>query len=217
MRVNNAIKLLSTHYNTPVDEINRILQNNFGNDNSSHNPGLNPCKKPKDIILPFCGIINTNCCSAIVYNHGLYTQCIKETDDPVCKSCIKGKYGLVEERIKSKQGEFVTPDGKKEMSYDKFMNKMGYNIADVKIELNRQGKTYDFESCNKSQEKKGRGRPKKLQKEESDDEEKYEIDVIKIEINGKTYFKSYGNVLLNTETYQVVGVLNGEHIDAIEN
>ena len=105
-------------------------------------PDNKPKIEPKDIILPFCGIINENCCKAVIYNHGLYTR-HKETTNEVCKACSKLKYGRIEERSKNKPGEFVTPEGKKEVPYDKFMTE-GIYFDDVNTALKLLGLVYDL-------------------------------------------------------------------------
>lgn len=216
--INQAFQVISSLYHVTTDHIKRVLDNAFETsnnipDNKSDNK---PKIEPKDIILPFCGVINENCCKAVIYNHGLYTQCTKETTNEVCKTCSKLKYGRIEERSKSKPGEFVTPEGKKEQLYDKFMNKMGYSFDEVNTALKLLGLSYDLKEKKDTPQKKGRGRPKKVQKEESDDEEKEEIEVTKIEINGKMYFKTNENILLNITNYEVVGLFKNGIIEQVE-
>ena len=212
--VNRAYESLGLVYNVSKEQIKRALDNAFQNKNINND--YKPKIQPKDIILPFCGLINKNCCKAVIYNHGLYTQCTKETTNEICKSCVKLKYGRIEERSKSKQGEFITPEGKKEIPYDKFITKMNYNIDDVKAALKLANLEYDLKEKKDTPPKKGRGRPKKVQKEESDTEEKEEIEVTKIEINGKMYFKTSENILLNIDNYEVVGLFKNGNIEPLE-
>ena len=216
--INQAFQLISSLYHVTTDQIKRVLNNAF--ETSNNIPDNNPKIEPKDIILPFCGIINEKCCKAVIYNHGLYTQCTKETTkettNEVCKVCSKLKYGRIEERSKSKPGEFVTPEGKKEVPYDKFINKMGYSFDDVNTALKLLNLSYDLKEKKDTSQKKGRGRPKKVQKEESDNEEKEEIEVTKIEINGKKYFKTADNIILNIDNYEVVGLFKNGNIEAVE-
>ena len=216
--INLAFQAIGSLYNVPTDQIKRVLDNAFqiSNNIPDNRPDNKPKIKSKDIILPFCGIINEKCCKAVIYNHGLYTQCTKETTNDICKSCSKLKYGRIEERSKSKPGEFVTPEGKKEVPYDKFMNKMGYSFDEVNTALKLLGLVYDLKEKKDAPPKKGRGRPKKVQKEESDNEEKEEIEVTKIEINGKKYFKTADNILLNIDNYQVVGLFKNGNIEPVE-
>ena len=101
------------------------------------------------------------------------------------------------------------------------MTKMGYTIEEVKKALSDANLTYDFKETTK-QSTKGRGRPKKIQIEESDSEDKEdkedkeEIDVINININGKNYYKTKDDVILDKLTYEVVGVLKNGSIEVIE-
>lgn len=209
-----ACQTISSYYKVSTEQVKRVLNNAFEITNIKLERELKI--QPKDIILPFCGIINKNCCKAVIYNHGLYTQCTKQTTNEVCKACSKLKYGRIEERSKSKPGEFVTPEGKKEVPYDKFMNKMGYNFDDVNTALKLLDLSYDLKEKKDTPEKKGRGRPKKVQKEDSDNEEKGEVEVTKIEINGKMYFKTSENILLNIDNYDVVGLFKNGIIESTE-
>jgi hypothetical protein len=213
-KVDQSIDILSSFYNVSAEQVRRVLDNTFEVKNIVDN---NTCKlKNKNIILPFCGVINDECCKGVIYNHGLYTQCIKVTSNEVCKTCSKLKYGRIEERIKSDQSEFVTPDGKKEVPYIKFMAKMNYSIDDVKQELKLLNLSYILSEFEELPEKKGRGRPKKVQKEESDNEDTDEIEVIKIELNGKIYFKTSEDIILNINTYEVVGILKNDKLEPVD-
>ena len=211
--INQAFQAIGSLYNISGDQIKRVLDNAFQNGNSTKDN--KPKFVTKDIILPFCGVINDNCCKAVIYNHGLYTQCTKQSVNELCKACSKLKYGRIEERIKSKLGEFVTPEGKKEVAYDKFMIKMGYSFDDVNTALKLSNLSYDLKEKKENPQKKGRGRPKKVQKEDSDNEDKEEIEVTKIEIDGKKYFKTMDNILLNIDNYEVVGIFKNGNIEAV--
>lgn len=213
-KVDQSIDILSSFYNVSAEQLTRTLDNAFKVKNILDN---NTSKlKDKNIILPFCGVINDECCKGVIYNHGLYTQCIKITSDEVCKACSKLKYGRIEERIKSAQSEFVTPDGKKEVPYEKFITKMNYSIDDVKQALKLSNSSYILNESKELPEKKGRGRPKKVQKEESENEETDEVEVIKIELNGKKYFKTSEDIILNIDTYEVVGILKNDKLEKVD-
>ena len=212
--INSAFQTISSLYNVTPELTKRVLDNAFTVNNIKSTNQSKP--NLKNVILPFCGTINEKNCKAVIYNHGLYTQCTKETSNEVCKACSKLKYGRIEERSKSKLGEFVTPQGKKEIPYEKFISKMGYSIDDVNEALKLVNLSYDLKEKKDTYKKKGRGRPKKEQKEESDDEEKEEIEVTKIEINDKMYFKTNENILLNIDNYDVVGLLKNNNIEPLE-
>ena len=212
--IDQSIDILSSFYNVSTEQLRRVLDNAFlVKDNVDDKK---PKFKDKNIILPFCGVIDDKCCKAVIYNHGLYTQCIKETGNDVCKACAKLKYGRIEERIKMIHSEFVTPDGKKEVPYEKFMTKMNYSIEDVKEALKLSNLSYNLIESKKIPEKKGRGRPKKVQKEESDNEELDEIEVSKIELDGKMYLKTTEDIILNIDTYEVVGVLKNDKLEKVD-
>ena len=205
--ISKSIDILSKYYNVTSMQLKRILDNQFTKSDTIID---------KNIILPFSGLIDTKCCKAVVYNHGLYTQCTKVTGEEVCKTCSKLKYGRIEDRVKSKQNEFVTPDGKKEIPYDKFMTKMNYTYEEVKKALKQSNSLYKLPENSKSPEKKGRGRPRKIKKEESDDEEKLEeIEVTKIKINNNEYFKTSDNIVLDINTHEPIGVFKDGYIDYI--
>ena len=208
--IENSFKEIALFYNVSIDKIKQVLDNEFKNVSFDEEKR----ESVEDIILPFNERIDTNCCKAIIYNHGLYTQCTKETSNEICKSCLKLKYGRVEERIKSKRGEFITPQGKKEMQYEKFIAKMGYNIDNVKEALKLANISYDIKEVEEAP-KKGRGRPKKSKSKDSEDEME-EIEVRKIEVYGEKYFKTSENILLKIDTQEVVGVLIDGRIDMIE-
>ena len=215
MDIDIAFKIISSLYNTSSENIKRALDQMF--EIKIDTKRTTPIFEPKDIILPFCGVINDKCCKAVIYNHGLYTQCGKETTNEVCKSCSKLKYGRIEERSKSKPGEFITPEGKKEIPYDKFMEKMGYSLDEVHNALKLYNLSYDLKEKKQNLQKKTRGRPKKVHIEESDNEEIEKIEVTKIEINGKMYFKTQDNIILNIDNYEVVGIYKNETIEVCIN
>jgi hypothetical protein len=95
------------------------------------------------------------------------------------------------------------------------MFKMGYSFDDVNTALKLSNLSYDLKEKKENPQKKGRGRPKKVQKEDSDNEDKEEIEVTKIEINGKKYFKTMDNILLNIDNYEVVGIFKNGNIEAV--
>jgi hypothetical protein len=170
-----------------------------------------------NIILPFCGFIYTNKCKAVVYNHGLYTQCTNDSET-FCNKCKNNclKYGNIEDRSKFELGKFVTND-KKEIDYNKFIKKMKYNISDVLQALRKNNLEYKLLDC--SSEKKGRGRPKKQiknleipDKEESDEE----IEVEKVNIDGIEYYQTAENVLLDMKTHDIIGINVNNKIKMIE-
>lgn len=232
MELDTAYNVLSKYYNKDKESIMRLLNNVLQSnkmkpiliDNNDKNNKINDNKKNddinkinndknktniNDIILPFNGKVNNACCKAIVFNHGLYTQCTKKSTDEICKSCNKLKYGRIEERLQCQLGEFVTSSGKKEVPYDKFIEKMNYNKKDVIIVLKNNNIDYKIELNDKAIEKKGRGRPRKIEEnnhedDNNEDENLYMIEVMKVMINGVIYWRTNEGVLLDKDSYEVV-------------
>ena len=199
MNIDEAYKLISDFYAIPIHDLKSLL-----NKHSNIEKRINT--KDKEIILPFCGVINEDCCKAIVYNHGLYTQCTKKTKNELCSGCIKLKYGKIEDRLKFEKDKFVTENGKKEIPYEKFMRKMGYSYEEVTKKLKDLGLSYDLANNSKQKEqKKGRGRPKKVKPEDLDSDTE-EIEVTKVIIDDVLYLKTSDDVILDLNTHQVVGV-----------
>lgn len=210
MDINNAFKTLSIHYSIPIETVKSIILNYNTDTNININRINDTIDSNKSIILPFCGVINEFCCKAVVYNHGLYTQCKTISSSNICRRCNKLKYGIIEDRHKFEKNKFITSLGKREIPYKKFMEKMKYNIDDVKEALKEQGLVYEFD-CEKNIKTQTRGRPKKVldYSSASDVEEDDEIEVEIITITGIKYFKTKENVLLNPETSQIIGYYKG--------
>ena len=227
MNIDLLLSEISCKYNINIKELNEIKNNLLNKDKKIN---LSNNEKP-NIILPFCNYIYQNRCKAIVYNHGLFTQC-NNKDYNICKKCNKKLlYGRIEDRIKYSKNNFVTINGKKEIPYEDFIKKQNYNITDVKNALFLEGLTYEFtNNNNNSNIKKSRGRPKKninteqvdnTLKEENDieeneievnDIEKNDIEVQIINIDNVMYYMTNEKVLLNKETKEIVGLYDGSKI-----
>lgn len=204
MKINDAIAMISDYYNINNFELVSFLESN-SNLNSN-------------IILPFCGKINSECCKGVIFNHGLYTQCNNITDDRICKLCTKLKYGDIYNRNTAKLGEFKTPDGKKEIEYKKFLQKMEYDISDVIECLRKQNLEHPIlhSSKNNNSVKRGRGRPKKAEfLEENGDELDDSIEVVEVYIDCVLYYKTKENILLDTVTHTIVGKYNNGRLEKI--
>jgi len=170
-----------------------------------------------NIILPFCGVIYEKKCKAVIYNHGLYTQCLNDSHD-FCSKCKNSnlKYGDINARAKFELGKFEI-NGRKEIDYNKFIKKMKYNIQDVLDVLRSKNLEYNLLDC--SCVKKGRGRPKKNIKnleipEKEDSEEEIEVEIVII--NGVEYYQTQEQVLLDRVSHEVVGLNVNNKIEKIE-
>ena len=89
------------------------------------------------------------------------------------------------------------------------LNRLKYNIKDVIKEF--QNNNIDIEKFNIKQininEKKGRGRPKKIVENNL---EKDTIEVVKYIYREEVYLKTNDNILLNSNTYDIVGIITKE-------
>tara|TARA_B100001769_G_scaffold230701_1_gene193060 strand:- start:99 stop:710 length:612 start_codon:yes stop_codon:yes gene_type:complete len=186
-----SLNIISKHYNIEVDELKKNLDTKYMR-----------TYKRKEIILPFTGNIKKECCKAVIYNHGLYTQCTNNSLEDVCKSCKNFKYGRIEDRSKYGIGEYITPMGKKEISYMTIVERMNYSIDEVKKVFKENNIEYDFKDNIASEQKKTRGRPKKNSSITG-----LEIEVTPVYVDGVPYLKSESNILLDYVSYNIVGVL----------
>ena len=126
-------------------------------------------KREKEIILPFCGVINEKWCNGIRLNYGLYTQCRndKEKKTGFCKTCIKqgerngtGKptYGTIEERLNAGKN-YRDIKGKEPVVYGNIMKKLNISKEEAIEAARKEGLTIPEEELEVKIAK--RGRPKK--------------------------------------------------------
>ena len=208
--------------------------------------------------LPYCGAQEG--CKNLKYSGGLYTQCCKYTEKDYCKVCQievnNGgcKYGNTEDREKVEFGKFVAKTGKEEIDYNKYMKSHGYtkemvieaaNLRELKLpgnvfetkkkskEPKRNVEVSDTSSECSENTKRGRGRPKKEEKQvevrkdeikneveeelkcEEEDDSGDEIEVKKFNYKGKEYLKDINDNTVYTHDGDVVGVYN-EDTDTID-
>ena len=203
MSLENALIIISQNYNISKTDLLDLLEKN---------------KKEKikhNIILPYSGKIYNDRCKGIIFNHGLYTQCCEKINIGFCKNCEIQKYGSIYEREKYELGKYVSPTGKAELQYSKFIKKMNYNIEDVKkcfIANNIDFMDY-FEDC----KTKTRGRPRKetnVELRKNIDEDT--LEVVKVTISNNEYYKSKEGVLLDILSYDIIGILKDNKIEKIE-
>tara|TARA_B100000287_G_scaffold415142_1_gene448432 strand:- start:374 stop:1021 length:648 start_codon:yes stop_codon:yes gene_type:complete len=209
MNIESILKIISSTYNLDYLELQKLINNNLKENILNNNDNnLNNINNHNKIILPYYGNIIDSNCKGLVYNHGLYTQCTEKSKN-LCGKCVKNKYGTVEDRKKYEIGKYIAPNGKKEIDYNVLLNRLKYNIKDVIKEF--QNNNIDIEKFNIKQininEKKGRGRPKKIVENNL---EKDTIEVVKYIYREEIYLKTNDNILLNSNTYDIVGIINKE-------
>ena len=125
-------------------------------------------KSSKSVVLPWCGTVDPSCCSGIRVNHGLYTQCTRQSEGDYCSTCSKNggpKYGNISSRS-SDDFEHAS----KVVKYSKVMEKLGISREEAEAAAEAAGVTIsesDFEKVTGGR----RGRPRKLVDTSSSDSE----------------------------------------------
>ena len=110
-------------------------KNRGGGEKKSNKVAITP--KPT-VLLPFCGVVMTDWCAGVKFNHGLHTQCTQGrcNGDRYCKTCRKhadnsatGKppYGDIEDRAKHGV-DYRDPKGKLTMPYANVAEKLGISM-----------------------------------------------------------------------------------------
>ena len=129
-----------------------------------------PKREQPKFPLPFSGVQIEGCCIAVLYNKGLYSQCLNDPgSDGLCVSCSKkaaktpfGKpeYGTIEARIQMGD-DYTDQKGKKPVHFTLVMKKMQLTEDFVLGEVTKFNLPFDTNHFSEQQTKKGR--PKKSQ------------------------------------------------------
>jgi hypothetical protein len=125
--------------------------------------------------LPYNGEMNSECCSALRQNNGLYTQCTgaRRGESNFCKGCASQmqktgaevpEYGTIEMRKAVGIFEYVDPKGRKPVAYTKVMKKYKLTEEQVLDEARKVNMVINPEHFASPEESK-RGRPKTVEKE----------------------------------------------------
>lgn len=127
--------------------------------------GIKVSKMPlTERALPWCGKVNEDCCTAILYNGGLYTQCpgILFDDTPFCKKCGKDKpkNGTVQDRLAVGVMDYKIGN-RGVLPYCDYMKKNKLTMEMVDEALEKHGLTMDPAQLVSKKATKGRGRPGK--------------------------------------------------------
>ncbi len=245
MREKALVEQLSNLYGFDMDEAliltgldcNDTNDNNDGNTSSEKykydkNQATGKCRDEiEEIVKPFDGIVKQNCCKAVVYNHGLYTQCTNVSSREFCSSvCKKLKYGHINVRKNYPVGAYVLENGKREISYQKVkkrLEKKERNDKNVSRIITNDSDTEDEETIELSVVKNARGRPKMSSKdveiqidtseknddklEEDDDSNIEEVLVRRETIDGKEYLVSDNNIVYDSKSLKMIGrKINGK-------
>ena len=129
-------------------------------------------QRKTNIPLPFCGVINSNCCYGVRLNYGLYTQCTNNqtcynNTHPVCETCNKQinknannepTYGYITTRFEL-GNNFRDPKGKSPVNYANVMEKLNISRIDAEKAAKELGLKIPEDQF--ILKKLARGRPKK--------------------------------------------------------
>ena len=136
--------------------------------------------------LPFTGEVFDDCCRAIVFNGGLFTQCLKvpkpESQNSLCKTCEKQaektpngvpSLGLISDRVERGE-DWTDPKGRRPVPYTKVMKAKKFTREEVIDEVSQFGMNIDLTIFDEPEtEKRGRKKGKKTEVQsifEDDDE-----------------------------------------------
>lgn len=133
--------------------------------------------KKKIIPLPWMAMVDPNCCQAIAYNYGLFTQCQKKkTGTLFCTACEKScnessagipPCGTVQSRIAvTNWADYTDTKGRKPTSYGKVLHKLKIEMSDAIAFASEKG--FTIPDCHLEEyvpPADSKGRPKKGAKE----------------------------------------------------
>ena len=156
----------------------------------SKNPKLLRKAKPQ-MILPFCGVVESTWCLAVRLNHGLHTQCTngRTEGEDYCKTCTKHAsnsatdkppYGDIRER--SEAGlEYRDPKGKQTVPYANIAEKLKLDLGKAKEAAAALGWEIPEEQLVKRVVKRGRpGKSAAVSDTASDSDSKKSLKKIKL-------------------------------------
>ena len=147
------------------------------NDVSSSKKATMKKEKVSKVVFPLPFIkeyVNADCCQGLVFNRGLFTQCLKNRleNGLFCNSCQteanknafgQPNCGTVETRLASELYEFKDPNGRSLISYIIFLNKLNLTANTAVEEATKLNITIPIEHFDIIKtDKKSKGRPKKI-------------------------------------------------------
>jgi hypothetical protein len=129
-----------------------------------------------DCLLPWTGIINKECCSGIVRNKGLYTQCsVKKNGDELCGGCskkAKNSNSLVMRVDCRSDSNWRSDKGVKPISYSRYLKEN--NITRKEAELKARSLGVELDDSYFVEEKRGRKKKSAIVSDSDSDGEKVE-------------------------------------------
>ena len=129
-----------------------------------------------DCLMPWTGKINKECCSGIVRNKGLYTQCsVKKNGDELCGGCskkAKNSNSLVMRVDCRSDSNWRSDKGVKPISYSRYLKEN--NITRKEAELKARSLGVELDDSYFVEEKRGRKKKSAIVSDSDSDGEKVE-------------------------------------------
>ena len=129
-----------------------------------------------DCLLPWTGIINKECCSGIVRNKGLYTQCsVKKNGNELCVGCskkAKNSNSPVMRVERRSDSNWRSDKGVKPISYSRYLKEN--NITRKEAELKARSLGVELDDSYFVEEKRGRKKKSAIVSDSDSDGEKVE-------------------------------------------
>jgi len=149
--IQQTVKLLAETYSFDYEEALAL----FGTDDLKVATNLDktkdvasaPKRSKAKLPLPFTGEVFDDCCHAIVFNSGLFTQCLKEptptSQNSLCKTCEKQaeknptgspSLGYISERVERGE-DWRDPSGRQPVPYTKVMKAKKFTQEEVMAQV----------------------------------------------------------------------------------
>ena len=182
--IQQTVKLLAETYQFDYEEAlalfdtdNLKVATNLGKTKGGVTGGAPKRTKPK-FPLPFTGEVFDDCCRAIVFNSGLFTQCLKapkpDSQDSLCQTCEKQAVknptgspplGYISDRVERGE-DWADPKGRRPVPYTKVMNAKKFTQEEVMAEVSNNNMNIDMTIFDDTDTEK-RGRKKGGKKTEA--------------------------------------------------
>jgi len=153
--------------------------------------------------MPFDGIKREDCCSGLVKNHGLYTQCSKKVKG-LCKSCEKQPYGNIDDRVKVGLYEYKDPKGKSPKRYTEVLKALKVSKEEVEEEAKRLNVVISAEHLEEvfvENVKRGRPKAEKKVKEATGKKGRPKKETKKVEVNDDEEEDLFATLIANAQPF----------------
>ena len=176
--IQQTVKVLAENYEFDYEEALALfgsddlkVETNLGKTKGVKAVGSAPKRTKPKFPLPFTGEVFDDCCRAIVFNSGLFTQCLKEpkpdSQKSLCQTCEKQAektplgvppLGYISDRL-DRGDDWADPKGRRPVPYTKVMKAKKFTQEEVMAEASQYDMTLDLSVFDDTDSEK-RGRKK---------------------------------------------------------